>query len=72
MSDYSTVVIKALSPKILVGGLLGIPVTAVVSPALGLVFLAGACVVCALGYGAAIRKIHKTPDIDPTPAAPPL
>ena len=73
MSDISTAVIKAISPKILVGGLLGLPVTAVVSPALGLVFLAGASVICAIGFGAAVRYIHSAQDDKPvSPAAPVL
>ena len=62
MYDTAIAGLKAATPKIIAGGFLGLPLTAVVGPTAGLIAVGALGVICIGGYLAAMKTVHPNPE----------
>ncbi len=62
MFDTALAGLKAATPKIIAGGFLGLPLTAVVGPTAGLIAVGALGIICVGGYLAAMKSVHPTPE----------
>jgi len=59
MYDGTLAGLKFATPKIIAGGMLGLPLTAVIGPTVGMIALGALGVACIGGYFAAIKTVEK-------------